>query len=260
QNDTTFYKAFKNLHYYPFKLQSELTVYDKSKKETGSLQRKATQYVSNKKRCMVIEDEKVAGNIYKKKKEYNCYTVELFDHIFFHLDTLPASNIIHDKADEENTDSKNGKYTEKLKTLMFNPGAEVGGVPLIGNRMAIFDESMTKHYDYKILSDTFNDSIPCYIFSCKAKQIDGTRTDGKAVIKELSTWFDKRTLNVVARNYRLVYSSIFFEFDVTMDVKLQEINNALVPVIIKYDGFWDIPFKKPESVKFEIRCSDFDIQ
>lgn len=259
QNDTTFYKAFKNLHYYPFKMTGELTVYDKSKEEKWRLQRKATQHVLNKKRWIVIDEEKVSGKIYKKKKEHNFYTAELFDHIFFRLDTVTASNIIHDKADAENLDSKNGKYTEKLKTLMFNPGAEVSGVPLIGNKMAIFDEDMTKHYEYKILADTFNDSIPCYIFSCKARQVKEDKTDGKAVIKNLETWFDKRTLNVVARKSSLAYKSVLFDFDVKMEVKLEEINGALVPVFINYNGFWDIPFRKPEIVQFEILFSDFDI-
>ncbi|HKR06039.1 MAG TPA: hypothetical protein VJY62_15490, partial [Bacteroidia bacterium] len=255
-----------NLHYYPFKMKSNLTVYGKSKsadrvagEEKGTLHRKATQYVKDRKRWIVIDEEKVSGKIYKKKKEYNYYTAELFDHIFFRLDTMTASNIIHDKADAENTDSKNGKYTEKLKTLMFNPGAEVGGVPLIGNKMAIFDEHMTKHYDYKIMSDTLNDSIPCYVFSCKAKQLDSTRTDGKAVIKDLETWFDKRTLNVVARRNSLAYKSIFFDFDVKMEVKLEEIEGALVPVFIDYNGTWDIPFHKREIVQFNILFSDFDI-
>jgi hypothetical protein len=259
QNDTTFYKAFKNLHYYPFQMKSDLTVYGKSKEEKGTMHRKAVQRVLKKKRWIVIDEEKVSGNIYKRKKEYNYYTVELFDHIFFRLDTVTASNIIHDQADAENTDSKNGKYTEKLKTLMFNPGAEVDGVPLIGHKMAIFNEDMTKHYDYKILADTLNDSIPCYVFSCKAKQMDSIRTDGKAVIKNLETWFDKRTLNVLARKSTLTYKSIFFDFDVKMDVKLEEINGALVPVFINYNGFWDIPFKKPEIVQFKILFSDFDI-
>lgn len=260
QHDTTFYKAFKNLHYYPFKMKSDLVVYDKSDKEKGLLQRKATQYVVNQKRWMVVKDEKVSGKIYNRKKEFNYYTAELFDHIFFRTDTLPASNIIHDKADAEDTGSKNGKYTEKLKTLMFNPGAEVGGVPLIGNKMAIFDEDMTKHYDYKILTDTFNDSIPCYVFSCKAKKVDENKTDSKAVIKDLETWFDKRTLNVVARKNTLEYKSIFFDFDVKMEVKLEEINGALVPVFINYNGFWDIPFHKREIVQFQLLFSDFEIQ
>jgi hypothetical protein len=259
QHDTTFYKAFKNLHYYPYKLKSNLTVYGKSREEKGTMQREATQYVTDKKRQLVIENEKVSGNIYKKKKEYNYYTVELFDHIFFQRGVRPASNIIHDNSDAEDPDSKNGKYTEKLKTLMFNPGAEVGGVPLVGNKMAIFDEDMTKHYAYKILTDTFNDSIPCYVFSCKARQINENKTDGKAVIKDLETWFDKRTLNVVARKNSLAYTSILFDFDVKMEVKLEQINGALVPVFINYNGFWDIPFRKPEIVNFEIVFSDFDI-
>ena len=57
----------------------------------------------------------------------------------------------------------------------------------------------------------------------------------------------------------MTYRSIFFDFDGKMNVKLQEINNELVPVSINYSGFWDVPFRKPEIVQFKILFSDFDI-
>lgn len=259
QKDTTFYKAFKNLHFYPFKMKSNLIVYDKSKNQKGSLHRDVVQKVNQFKRCLIITDEKYSGNIYNKKKEFNYYTAELFDHIFFPRDTLPATNIIDDPSDSENLHSKNGKYTDKLKKLMFNPGSEVEGVPLIGNRIAIFDEKMTKHYNYKILSDTLNDTIPCYIFMCKAKQNSDNKTDDKAVIKELNTWFDKKTLNVLKRTNTMAYKSIFFDFNVSMSVDLEQVNNVLVPLKINYNGLWDIPFHKPENVQFNILFNDYEI-
>jgi hypothetical protein len=260
QNDTTFYKAFKNLRYYPYNMESKLTVFDKSNTEKAMLQRQAVQKVIEGKRWIIIKEENVSGNIYKKNKEHKYYTAEMLDYIFYPKDTFPASNLLSDKSDFVHPDSKIEKNIEKLKILMFNPGAEVGGVPLIGNRMAIFDEKMTKHYEYKILTDTINDSIPCYIFSCKAKQVNEIETDDKAVIKNLSTWFDKRTLNVLRRAYTLTYSSIFFDFDVTMNIELQQIKGALVPITIQYNGNWDIPFRKPEIVNFNINFYNFDIQ
>lgn len=259
QQDTTFYKAFKNLHFYPYKMESKLSVYDKSSNEKAVLLRNAEQKVENSQRWIIVTAEKTQGNMYNRKNEYNYYTAELFDHIFYPKGTLPASNILRTKNKTIDTERKNEKYTEKLKTLMFNPGAGVDGVPLVGNKMAIFDEKMTKHYDYKIFTDTLNDSIPCYVFQCTAKKTSDTETDGKAVIKNLSTWFDKRTLNVLSRVYTMSYNSIVFDFDVTMDVKLEQINNALVPVSVKYNGFWDVPFRKRETVAFTIRFSEFKI-
>ncbi len=258
--DTSFYRAFRMLHVYPYYIKSNLVVSDKSGKEKGSLKRRASQKVFDNKRWMVMEEEKVSGKIFNRKKEYNSYTAEMFDHIFFPKDTLPVDDlksvsVIHSPS----SDSKIERNKQKIKTLIFNPGAEVESVPLIGNRMTIFDEKMTKHYDYKIYTSLYDDTIPCYIFLCKAKALNEIETDDKAVIKELSSWFDRHTFNIFSRNYTLSYRSVLFDFDVKMNVRLEKINAVLVPTSISYNGFWDVVFRKPEIVKFEIEFSDYEI-
>lgn len=260
RNDTSFYKAFKMLHVYSYHLKSNLHIYDKSGKEKGSLEKRASQKVFNKKRWIVIEEENVSGKIFNRKKEYYSYTAEMFDNIFFPDDTLAVDNLQTSYVTRSlSNDSKMERNKQKLKTLIFNPGAQVDGVPLIGDRMAIFDEKMTGHYDYKISSENYKDTIPCYVFSCKAKQVDEIETDDKAVIKDLSSWFERKSFNTIARIYTLRYSSIFFDFDVKMDIRLEKINGVLVPSFISYDGFWDVPFRKPEVVKFNILFSNYDI-
>ena len=67
----------------------------------------------------------------------------------------------------------------------------------------------------------------------------------------------KKTFNIVYRKYVLSYSSVLFDFDVTMIAKLQQINKALVVQNISYSGYWDIPFRRPEIVSFNIRFYDF---
>ena len=259
RQDTSFYKAFKNLHYYPYKCEGVLTVFNKSEKEKATLYKKATQYVKDKKRWMVIDEEKITGKMYDRKHEFNYYTAELFDFTFFPKDTFPANNIISDKSDMTKPGSKNQNYKQKLKILVFNPGTEVSGVPLVGNKLAIFDNDMIKYYDYKISSDYYNDSIPCYVFTCKVKQGLGYFQKDDPVIKELVSYFDKRTFNIVSRKYVLSYSSVLFDFDVTMNIKLKQINGALVPEHASYSGYWDIPFKSSEILSFRLKFYDHKI-
>jgi hypothetical protein len=143
--------------------------------------------------------------------------------------------------------------------LIFNPGTEVEGVPLIGKKMAIFDEDMSQYYDYFINAETYQDSIKCYKFICRAKPGAHLKTNNKTVIKELISWFDRKTFNIVRRQYVLSYSSIFFDFDVTMEINLTQLNGALVPVINTYKGSFNIPFRKEEIVGFRMDFNDFAI-
>ncbi len=255
RTDTSFYKAFKNLKYFPYQSGSNLIVYNKGQEEKASILRNVTQHVNGNKRWMVIDEEKVKGKLRDRKNKYNYYTAELFDYIFFATDTAVRSNTI----EAGKSDSKNKNYEDKLKTLIFNPGAQVKGVPLIGDRMAIFDKEMQPYYDYKIASAKYQDSIPCYVFTCSAKKELGYFSKDKPVIKELISYFDKRTFNIVSRRYVLSYSAALFDFDVKMDVRLKTINGNLVPQLIVYQGRWDIPFKSPEIVNFNINFFNYII-
>ena len=259
RQDTFFYKAFKNLHYYAYKTEGNLTVFNKNEKEKATLFRKATQYIKNGKKWMLIDEEKVTGKMYNRKKEFNYYTAELYDYTFFSKDTTWASNIINYKNSVNNSDSKNQKNKEKLKTLIFNPGAEVKGVPLIGNRLAIFDKDMVPYYDYKISVENYNDTVSCYVFSCKEKQGLGYFKKDKPVIKELVSYFERKTFNILSRKYVLSYSSVFFDFDVTMNVNLKKIKGTLVPDVISYSGYWDLPFKSAEIISFKLKFFDYQI-
>lgn len=252
KDDTSFYYAFKNLHYYPYEITGNLNVVDKSNNDYATLSRQAMQLVSNRKKWIVITDEEVKGKIYKRNGNYNYYTAELFDHIFFPIDTSIIQRDISKFKNQLKGADDNTKNTDKLKVLIFNPGAEVKGVPMVGNKLNIFDEDMQQYYHYSLTTAKYNDSLICYVFTCKAKLDENGNSNGKAVIKELISYFDKKTFNVIARKYVLRYKSFAFDFDVTMDIKLQSINQTVVPVGIAYSGFWDIAFKKKENVNFKL--------
>lgn len=260
KNDSSFYQSFKNLHVYPFRFKTSLVVLNTRDKEKASLYREATHHVNENREWTQIDKETTTGNIYKKNGSFTYYTAELLDYTFFSKDTGYVTNkSTRNKNDKRKEEENNDNY-ERLKTLIFNPGSKVEGVPLIGNKMAIFDEDMSPYYDYFINAENYQDTIKCYKFICRAKQNEQLKTSKKAVIKELISWFDRKTFAIVKRKYVLAYSSVFFDFDVTMEVNLTQLNGVLVPVYNSYSGSWDIPFRKPEIVGFTMQFSDFEIR
>ena len=254
KKDTSFYQAFKNLRSYPHKSYSNLVVYDAKKAVKATLYRKSTQFVKDKKRWLVIDTNDVKGKLQNRKQHYKSYTTELYDFVFFPRDTAGIS------LNNERSGNGNKSNEEKLKTLIFNPGMPVAGVPLVGHRMAIFDADMVPYYDYQISSAKYKDTVPCYVFSCNAKKDLGYFSKDKPVIKEIVSYFSKKTFFIVSRKYHLSYDNPLFDFDVNMEVRLTEVKGLLFPEFVRYQGHWDIPFKAPEIVNFEVNFYNFKVE
>jgi hypothetical protein len=244
REDTSFYRAFKNIRIHPWSCSSSLTAYKGNREEKGSLRRNAVQHIKGRRRWLEITGEEATGKIYDRKKRFNFYTAELFDQVFFPRDTVN----VRDNAIKQGK-APGQSHTDKLRTLMFNPGAEVEGIPLIGDRMAIFDPDMTRYYEYRIGSETLPDSTPCYVFSCIAKKSDGFWARDKAVIRELVSYFDKSTMTVRHRKYKMSYRSVLFDFDVDMRVS---VSKDIMVDTINYSGNWNVPLKKREVIDFNI--------
>jgi hypothetical protein len=255
KNDTSFYQAFKNLRSYPHKSYSSLFVYDTKKQVKAALFRKSTQYVKDKKRWLVIDSNDVKGKLQNRKQQYKSYTTELYDFVFFPRDTAGIS-----LNNERNPSKANKSNEEKLKTLIFNPGMPIAGVPLVGHRMAIFDAGMVPYYDYEISSTKYKDTVPCYVFRCSAKKDLGYFSKDKPVIKEIVSYFSKKTFFIVSRRYHLSYDNPLFDFDVNMEVRLTEVKGILFPEFVRYQGHWDIPFKAPEIVNFDVNFYNFKVE
>ena len=137
---------------------------------------------------------------------------------------------------------------------MFNPGEDISGVPLIGKKMSIFDDDMVEYYDYKISLITFNDK-EYYQFSCIAKP---EFPKHKTVVKTLVTLFEKETMTVLKRDYEMQYKSILFQLDVKINIENKLKNGIILPVTIKYDGYWNIPFKMQETIRFIIENNNYE--
>ena len=255
-NDTTFYQAFLNLKYYPHKVNSEIQVFKTDESEKGKMYREAVQRRNlDNESWIEIQFEKTNGKIKKRNGEWKYLTAEMYDDVFFPEGKQKVSNEMTEREQELVGGSKLEKHKAQLKKMLFNPGQEIDNVPFIGDKLAIFDAEMVPYYDYAIFTYDWNDSIPTIAFSQYVKK--GMEDD--VVIRDMTSYFHKDTREVIAREYRLAYNTIFFDFDISIKVENQVVEGEIVPKRIDYDGAWDIPFKKPEIIKFYLDCYNYVI-
>lgn len=252
QKDTSFYRAFKNLRIFPHQEISNVFVYEKDGNEKATLIRKSKHVNQNNYAWIEILSEKTEGKYYDKKGIPRYFTGKMFDRVFFPKDTSFASNTISNPYEQKEPldKSRMEKYYEQLKAFMFSPGKKVDGVPFIGYKLDIYGEEMRPNYDFTLDKVLYQDSIPCYLFSSKRKE---NVNQNKVVIQYLDTYYDRRTMQVICRKYYIRDRNLAFDFDIKMDIKLQLIKNEYFPSLIIYDGEWDVPFKKPERMRFEIK-------
>jgi hypothetical protein len=254
KNDTTFYKAFRNLRVLSFTSMNDIRMKNKKGEVTASLQSKTRQHVSKGCRSMEIVNESVTGDFYEKDGDYNYYTAELYASLFFTKDQICGeTNIV--AGTERNVKSKKGieKHKEQLKMLFFDPGKKIPGIPLMGDKTAIFDKDNADRYDFSLDYVDYNGQS-CYLFTIKAKSGNGV------VIDNMTTWFNTKSMDIVARNYDLSYDAGLYDFNVHMEVQMTQFGNLTVPSTLRYVGTWDVAFKKRERGVFTATLFDYSRQ
>ena len=253
KNDTSFYKAFRNLHILDFTAINDIRMNDADGKIKAGLHSTTKQIRSNKCRTMQTLEEMVTGDIYDENRAFNYYTAKMYASLFFTVDSVCGEdNIVTGRA--FNTAGKTGmeKNKEQLKMLFFNPGKRINGLPFISNKTAIYDDEMATKYDMSIDIDMFKNTS-CFIFTQKVKPQNKT----EVVVDEMTTWFNDQTYEVVARNYSLSYSAGVYDFNVQMEVVMTKFGNYLVPSLIRYIGNWKAIFKPRERGVFTATLFDF---
>jgi hypothetical protein len=258
KNDTTFYKAFRSLHLLGFTAWNDIRIKDKKGNLKASLQSKIKQNRADDCRTMKVLDENTTGNFYDKNKNYNYYTAELYAGLFFTNGKICGENNIVKGADLS-PKSKSGieKHKQQLKMLFFNPGKKIPGIPFIGDKIDIFDPDHAKYYDFTIDLGDYEEQS-CYIFSIKAKTDLTSSEKNSIVIDNMITWFNAKTMEIVARNYDMSYDAGVYDFDVHMEVQMTKFGNYLVPKLLRYIGDWDVIFKKRERGMFTATLYDFN--
>ncbi|MCW3092406.1 MAG: hypothetical protein JWP81_3475 [Ferruginibacter sp.] len=253
RNDSTFYKAFLNLHTIGYTAINDVRMLRKDGASQASCFSKTQQLVENKCRRMNVLEEQVTGDYYTDDQDYNYYTARMYASLFFTKGIICGENNIV-AGTEFNPGNKSGleKHKEQLKMLFFNPGKKIKGLPFMSGKTSIYDDDMADVYDMSIDMDDYN-KTSCYIFIQKVKP----GQEGKAVIDEMTTWFDDKTFEVVARKYSLSYEAGVYDFNVQMEVQMTHFGQLLVPNLIRYVGNWKAIFKKRERGVFTATLFDF---
>jgi hypothetical protein len=257
KNDTTFYKAFKNLHVLGFTALNDITIIDKAGKQKAGLQSKTRQKRADGCRTMETLSETTQGDFYKADRSFNYYTAELYAGLFFtNGKVCGEDNIVYGTSFTAKGKSGIEKHKTQLKMLFFNPGKRIPGIPFIGDKINIFDPAVAEYYDFSIDQQEY-DGKTCYVFSVKAREDLSSGEKNKIVIDHMITWFDAKTMEVVARNYNLSYDTGVYDFAVNMEVQMTKFGEYLVPKILRYKGNWDVVFKKRERGIFTATLFDF---
>jgi hypothetical protein len=254
KNDTSFYKAFRNLRILGFTAINDIRMNDSDGKMKAGLRSTTKQLRSNNCRSMQTIEEQVTGDIYDGNRQFNYYTAKMYASLFFTTDTVCGEdNIVTGR--EFSTAGKTGmeKNKEQLKMLFFNPGKRINGLPFISNKTAIYDDEIADKYDMSIDIEMYKGQS-CYIFIQKVKP----ENKNDVIVDEMTTWFNDETFEVVARNYSLSYRAGVYDFKVQMEVVMTKYREYLVPSLIRYIGNWKAIFKPRERGVFTATLFDFN--
>lgn len=258
KKDTTFYKAFRNLRVLNYTSFNDIKMLNKKgDKVIASLFSKTRQTCRHGCRSMETFEERTSGNLYKSNGSYNYFTPELYSSLFFTKGSICGeSNIV--RGHEPSTQGKKGleRRKEQLKMLFFSPGERIAGIPFIGNKLDLYDNHAKLIYNY-ILDIAKYNGVLCYKLRIEPKKDLSFFRKNEIVIDEMETWFDQKTLEVVARNYELSYHAGLYNFDVSMSVEMKRIGDLLVPGILRYKGNWNIIFHKAENGVFTATLYNF---
>ncbi len=255
--DTSFYASFRKMKKYSFIAENRIYTYDKKNKVNGRIYRKIQHFNTGpqKMKYLVKQD---TGKLFKRNGKYQLYTLEMFDYIF--MNAYQSGFVANAPAADGKGGTSNAGYKDKLKTLIFNPGRPVKGIPFIGSKTEIFTANMRQYYDYAFQSGTYLDSIPVYRFRVSMKKDLSNWTKDGLMIKELVTIFDKRDFEILGRYVDMKYSNMLFDFDVQMNIEMGYFGEDKLPTKITYQGNWNIPFKKEERASFLILHKDYHLE
>ena len=257
KRDTSFYKAFKTLRTIGYSSFNHIEMYDKNQKMEASLDSRTRQNKIGDCRTMDVIEEKTFGNIKDRSGGYNYVTPSLYASLFFTKGKICGeTNIVKGKI-RNVQGSGIEKAKEQLKMLFFNPGEKIPGIPMIGNKLDLYDNNAHELYNYRLDYVDYHGKL-AIVFEIKPKEDLGFFAKDRVVVDQMITWFNPTTLEVLGRNYALSYKAGVYDFNVQMEVEMTYTpNGLLVPKILRYKGDWDVIFKKRERGLFTATLFDF---
>jgi hypothetical protein len=97
----------------------------------------------------------------------------------------------------------------------------------------------------------------CYLLKIRPREDLSLWNLNKIVLTEMDTWFAVSDFSVLGKSWKLNYNAGIYDFDVSMEVQLIRFGNMTVPVVMRYNGDWDVPFKRRERGVFTATLSGF---
>ncbi|GGH82829.1 hypothetical protein HNQ91_005907 [Filimonas zeae] len=257
KNDTTFYKAFRNLRIIEFAALNDIVMLDKNDKVKASYFSKTKQHRADGCRTTEVQELQTTGDFLDNDSNFNYLTGQMYGSLFLTKGRICGENNIV-KGGSITTEGKSGmeKHKEQLKMLFFNPGKKIPGIPFIGNKLDLYDNRAHKLYDYRLDYSEYKGRY-AYVFSIKPKENLGMFREDDIVVDNMTTWFDATTMEVMARNYSLSYKAGVYDFDVNMEVEMSKIGDLLVPSVLRYKGNFGVILKKRERARFTATLFDF---
>lgn len=257
RRDTTFYKAFRNLRVLSYTSINDIRMFDRKGAPEASLHSRTQQSAWSGCRVTNTLESSKAGPYFDRHGAPRYYTAKLYDALFHAHDTLCGQhNMVRDHGPKPRGTSGMERHKEQLKMLFFNPGSDIPGIPLMGDKTRIFDADHRKLYNFDIDIQE-RKGMPCYVFRISARKDLGVLDRSRIVIDEMETWFDYRSFEVLQRSYAMRYDAGVYRFDVRMYVELGHAGKYLVPTLVRYDGSWKVAFQPAEKGVFTATLFDF---
>jgi hypothetical protein len=239
-NDASFYKAFQNLRITNCEFSNSVLARHNLRKEYDSHESRCQQEVDYEKcRKMNTLSINESAGFKKRKQKHQYYTAELYENVFFTKGEVCSGNQI-----KPHTDNR----IEAIKRFMFSPGQKID-LPIIGRKTGIFEQKNLEDYEFSISQSQFQNSS-IYIFAVKLKE---KVRSNKYLINSMETYFSRTDFSVVYRRYHLKFNNGIVNCDIKLSVTLQHSDGSLLPKMIQYEGFWNIPFKRKEDGEFTFK-------
>jgi len=257
KDDTSFYKAFKLLRTLNYKAINDIRMLDRKGNVKAYLKSNTEQKIETGCRTMQVLETTHYGDFYEKDGAYNYYTASLYAALFFTKGKICGeSDIVGNTFFDVNNKRGMERHKEQLKMLFFNPGVSVPGIPFIGEKITLDDPQVMKRYDMLVDYEVYNGE-PAFLFHIKMKAGLPFYERNKVVIDEMRTWFAQEDFAVLGRVYQMKYATALYDFDVAMEVEMKRFDNKVVPSVLRYNGNWDLPFRKREHGMFTATLYDF---
>lgn len=259
QNDTSFYKAFRNLHVVQFSAYNSIRMLDKKGNVKATYNGKSKQLRQNGCRWNEFSNVQTTGDFFDADSNFNYMTAEMYAGLFFSKGKVCGeNNIVAGRTFNPGNKKGMEKHKEQLKMLFFNPGRKVPGIPFIGDKLDLYDDHAKKVYNYTLDYEDYRGKS-AYVFTIKPKENLGLFRRDDIVVDEMVTWFDAKTMNVIARKYSMSYKAGVYDFDVNMEVEMTTVGNLVVPQTLRYKGNFSALGKKRERGEFTATLFDFKL-